>query len=107
MAEDLKKVFGEMKKKFRPGTIEETTTFYFSLGDDKGCKWTVTLSPKECKVVEGKVENADCVLKTSPELFVKLMTGVFKPGIGDFLSGKVKSNDPEKLRILAKAFAIP
>lgn len=106
MAEDLKKLFGDLKKNFKPGAVEETTTFYITLGDDKSLKWTLTLTPREYKVVEGKIENADCVLKTSPELFAKMMRGQFRPGVGDFLSGKVKSNDPEKLQLLEKAFGM-
>ncbi len=104
MAENLKAVFDEMKRRYKPGAVDKATSFYFSLGDEAGQKWTMTLTPKECKVVEGKIENADCVLKTSAELFVKMMTGKFRPGVGDFLSGKVKSNDPEMLKLLESAF---
>ena len=107
MSEDLKKVFAEMKKRFKPGAVAEKTTFYFSLGDDKSQKWNLTLGPKECVAAEGKIDNADCVLKTSEEVFVRMMTGKFRPGVGDFLSGKVKSNDPEKLQLLETAFGPP
>ncbi|MBI2900502.1 MAG: hypothetical protein HYY17_09970 [Planctomycetes bacterium] len=105
MAEDLKKLFGDLKKKFQPGVVGQTTTFYLSLGDEKSQKWTVTLGPDDCSAVEGKVENADVVLKTSADLFVRMTKGEYRPGVGDFLSGKVKSNDPEKLELLEKAFA--
>jgi hypothetical protein len=36
-----------------------------------------------------------------------MVNGKFRPGPIDFVMGKVKSNDPEKLRQLTKAFVFP
>lgn len=104
MSDELRATFQDLQKRFKPGAVAKDTTFYFSLGDEE--KWTLTLTPKEFKVVQGKVENADCVLKTSADLFIKMMKGAYRPGIGDFLSGKVKSNDPEMLKVLEEAFGL-
>ncbi len=104
MAEDLKGIFDEMKKRYKAGSVAERTTFYFSLGDGPGQKWSMTMLPEACEVVEGKTDNADCVMKTSADLFVKIVTGKHSPGVGDFMMGRIKSNDPDKLRLLAKAF---
>ena len=44
--------------------------FYFSLDD---VRKTVLLSRESCEVQDGKtVERADCVCKTSNELFIKI-----------------------------------
>jgi long-chain acyl-CoA synthetase len=96
----------DLKARFRPGTIKKATTYYLSLGEGNGQKWTVKLSPTACEVVAGKTENADCVLKTSGDLFMKLVGGTWKPGAVDFLSGKIKTNDLDLLRNLQTAFGI-
>ncbi|RMG08992.1 MAG: hypothetical protein D6731_20730 [Planctomycetota bacterium] len=80
-------------------------TFYFSLGEGPGQKWTVRLTPTECSAEQGKAENADCFLKTSEERFLKLLAGKWTPGVMDFMSGKIKSNDPTKLKLLKDCFA--
>jgi long-chain acyl-CoA synthetase len=104
MSDAVKTVFEEMKKRFKPNAVDKKTTFYFSLGENAGEKWTLTLSPTECEIVEGKAENADVFLKTSADLFVKIMTGKHKPGMSDFMMGRIKSNDPMKLKLLEQAF---
>lgn len=95
-----------LKARFRTGTVPKATTYYLSLGEGSGQKWTVKLSPTACEVVEGKVENADCVLKMPSDLFVKLVDGTWKPGAVDFISGRIKTNDIELLRNLQAAFGI-
>ena len=56
------------------------------------------------KVEKGKtVEEADCVLKTSPEMFIKMWDG-YKPSMMDFMGGKIKSNNPTLLQDFAGAF---
>jgi putative sterol carrier protein len=105
--EPVKAVFDEMKKRFRPKSVDKKTTFYFSLGDGQGEKWTVVIEPDTCQINEGKADNADVFLKCSADMFVKMMTGKLKPGMTDFMTGKIKSNDPMKLKLLEKAFGPP
>ena len=106
-AEHLIKIFNGLHERFKVNQIQEDTTFYFSLGEESGEKWTVTVGPERCEVKEGKqMEQADCFLKTSADLFIKMMEGTYQPGITDFMSGKVKSNDPMKLKLLLKVFWI-
>lgn len=107
MSEAVKAVFEEMKKRFRPNAVDKKTTFYFSLGEGPGLKWAMTVTPTTCEIAEGKVDNADLFLKTSADMFVKIMTGTHKPGMADFMTGKIKSNDPMKLALLQKVFGPP
>ena len=79
-------------------------SIYFSLGEEDGQKWTVRLTPEACEVTPGKQDGADVVLKTSEELFLKLLAGEWKPGLMDFMSGKIKSNDPTRLVVLVECF---
>jgi putative sterol carrier protein len=104
--EELRAIFAEMPKRFKKGAIEKKVSFYFSLGEGPGEKWTVVVGPDACDVKEGKhVESADCVLKTSGDFFLKMVRDGYTPGFLDFTRGKVKSNDPMLLQELKKAFA--
>jgi long-chain acyl-CoA synthetase len=104
MPSQLEKTLQELKARFRPASVQKKTTYYLSLGEGPGEKWTVTLTPDACEVTPGKTENADCVLKTSADLFLKLVAGTWKPGMGDFFTGKIKTNDVDLLQKLQKAF---
>jgi long-chain acyl-CoA synthetase len=103
---DLQKTLTDLQARFRPGAVAKKTTYYLSLGEAEGQKWTVTLTPDACEVTPGKTENADCVLKTSADLFGKLVAGTWKPGMGDFFTGKIKTNDVDLLQKLQKAFGL-
>lgn len=98
---DIDKLFADMKAKFVKGKVDEPVVFYFSLGDEK---WTLTVEPDDLHIQQGKVDNADCFLKTDKALFLKMINGEWTPGVMDFMSGKVKSNDPFKLKILQDVF---
>lgn len=101
---NLETIFEEMKSRFQKGKVEEPIVFYFSLGDGDDGKWTVIIEPDECTIRPGKTDDADCFLKTSKQLFVDMVTGKYTPGMMDFMSGKVKSNDPFKLQVLKDVF---
>lgn len=107
MSDAVKAVFDEMKKRFRPKSVDKKTTIYFSLGEGDGDKWTLVIEPESCQISQGKAENADVFLKCSGDLFVKMMTGKHKPGMTDFMTGRIKSNDPMKLKLLEKVFGPP
>src|SRR5205814_1611402 len=100
---DLSATLAALKGRFRPGAVTRKTTYYLSLGETSGEKWTVTLSPTACEVAPGKIANADCVLKMSAALFVALVEGRFKPGAMDLLSGKIKTNDVDLLQRLQQS----
>jgi long-chain acyl-CoA synthetase len=104
MNQDLQSTIQALKARFQPGAVDKRTTYYLSLGDGEGEKWTVTLTPTGCEVAPGKTGNADCVLKTSADLFVKLVNGAYKPGLTDFMTGKIKTSDITLLQRLQKAF---
>jgi hypothetical protein len=104
MNDQLPDTMASLQGRFRPGAVERDTTYYLSLGDGPGEKWTITVRPASCAVSEGKIASADCVLKMPAALFVELVAGRFKPGATDLLSGKIKTNDLDLLRRLQQAF---
>ncbi len=102
----LVRLFDELEKRFQPGAIDAPVSFYFTLGTEPEAKWTVRVSPDDCTVVIGKPEggSADCVLKTSAEIFTRIVREGFQPGVPEFMSGAIKSNDVTLLETFQKAF---
>lgn len=98
----IESIFQELPSQFTSDSLSGPMSFYFSMGETKK---TVQLSADGCQVSDGKaVDNADCVCKTSEEFFLKIWQEGYRPGMKDFLSGTIKSNDPNKLQIFLKCF---
>jgi hypothetical protein len=99
---NIAQIFEAMPARYRAGSASKASVFYFSVGDHK---YTVKLGPDGCVVESGKtVDNADVVLKTTPELFEKMVIKGKLPGALDIARGKVKTNDPAALRRLRDYF---
>ena len=98
----IETIFASLPDSFLPGAVNKPLVFYFSLGD---VKKTVHLGEKSCKVDSGRtVDNADCVCKTDETFFISIWNDGYRPAMGDFLSGKIKSNNPTALQLFLKAF---
>jgi long-chain acyl-CoA synthetase len=99
-------LFDELGKRFVPGAIKHPVSFYFTLGTEVEAKWTVRVSHEACNVVLGKPDGAaaDCVLKTSAEMFTRIVREGYQPGVPEFMSGTIKSNDVSLLETFQKAF---
>ena len=104
----LVSLFAYLEKKFDGGAVDKPVSFYFTLGDGENAKWTVRVSKDKCEVKAGKPEGgtADCVLKTSPEIFTKIVKDAFTPGPAEFISGAIKSNDIALLMTFQKVFQL-
>jgi putative sterol carrier protein len=103
---DLESTLNAFKQRFKPGAVDKTVTYYLSLGDAANEKWTVVLTPTAAELKPGKPDNADCVLKTSADLLQQLVAGTWKPGVMDFMKGKIKTSDIDRLQLLQKAFGL-
>jgi long-chain acyl-CoA synthetase len=102
--DSLGAVLAELKARFVPGSVDAPLSFYFSLGAER---WTVVLGPDGCQVSPGKaVDNADCVLKTAPSMFRRIICEAYTPEPGEFVSGVVKTNNIAHLFTLQKAFQL-
>ena len=103
--EGLEPVFRELEQRFKAGSIEQPISFYFSLGDTE--RWTVKVSGSHCEVVPGKVSSpADCVLKTTPDMFTRIVREKYTPSPAEFMSGTVKSNNIQLLFTFQKVFQL-
>ncbi|MDD2735102.1 MAG: hypothetical protein PHF56_14255 [Desulfuromonadaceae bacterium] len=95
-------IFTAMQEQYQKGVFTIPTTFYFSVDD---IKKTVTLDAESCTVENGKtVAEADCICKTSWEMFSRIWNDGYRPGIMDFMGGAIKSNAPQLLQQLLVAF---
>lgn len=98
----IEELFAGLPHLYRKGAFTLQTSFYFSIDE---VKMTLTLDADTCSAEEGKrVENADCVCKTSEEFFLKIWNEGYRPGMKDFLSGAIKSNAPQLLQQFMQAF---
>jgi long-chain acyl-CoA synthetase len=104
----LVSLFQELEGKFLPGAVDKPVSFYFTLGQGELSKWTLLIDAARCEVKIGKPDGgvADCVLKTSPEIFTRIVREAYVPGVAEFLSGAVKSNDVGLLQTFQKAFQL-
>ena len=92
----------DLQASYQKGVFCIPTVFYFSVDETKK---TVTLTDEGCTVQDGKtVEEADCVCKTSAEMFERIWNEGYRPGIMDFMGGKIKSNAPQLLQQFLQAF---
>jgi long-chain acyl-CoA synthetase len=104
----LIELFAELETKFRAGEAPRPLSYYVSLGNDELAKWTVRVDAARCDVRPGKPEGgeADCVLKTSPEIFAKIVRESYVPSPADFMSGVFKSNDVALLMTFQRVFQL-
>lgn len=90
---EIQQIFDTMPSRYKPGILENTLHYYFSIG---GNKWTVTLTPETCSVASGKtIENADCVVKADPKVFADLVIRGRQPGPLAIARGKFKTSSLE------------
>ncbi len=98
----VEEVFASLGNCFQANKVAQQQVYYFSVDE---VKKTVTLSPEKIVVENGKtVDEADCVCKTSSAFFLKIWQEGYRPGMADFLSGKIKSNNPSALQEFLHAF---
>ncbi|MEP7124982.1 MAG: lysophospholipid acyltransferase family protein, partial [Byssovorax sp.] len=99
-------LFRDLEARFVAGSAPKPITFYFTLGAETEAKWTLKIGPDGAAARIGKPEGsqADCVLKTSPEIFTKIVREAYTPSPMEFMTGAIKSNDISLLQTFQKAF---
>ena len=104
----LVRLFRDLEKKFVPGRATSPITYYFTLGNGDDAKWTLFVDAASCRAQKGKPEGgvADCVLKTTPEIFTKIVREAYQPSPMEFMTGLIKSNDISLLQTFQKVFAL-
>ncbi|HVU03916.1 MAG TPA: AMP-binding protein [Polyangiaceae bacterium] len=103
--QSMEELFKELEHRFVAGSVTDPVSFYFALGKKE--RWTVNVSKDGCQVVAGKGSGqADCVLKTSPAMFTRIVKEAYTPTPGEFMSGTVKSNNIALLMTFQRVFQL-
>jgi long-chain acyl-CoA synthetase len=107
-ADGITAVFDELQGKFVPGAVHKPVTWYFSLGDGADGKWTVAADPHGVRIEPGRPPGgqADCVLKTDPKTFERIVRERYVPSFAEFADGRVKTNAPDLLRTFQTVFGL-
>jgi long-chain acyl-CoA synthetase len=103
----LADLFAELRERFLPDAVTEAASWYFSLGGEAG-RWTVSVEPGACTIVRGKPQGgaADCVIKTSADLWTRMVRDGYVPEISEFVTGVIKTSDLNKLQAFAQCFRL-
>lgn len=98
----IEEIIAALPEEYIKGSFPQKTTFYFSVDETKK---TVTLDENGCTVHDGKLgDDSDCMCKTTTDLFNRIWNEGYRPGVMDFMSGKIKSNAPMLLQQFLSAF---
>jgi len=95
----ITELFETLKGRFVQHQVDTRVAFYFSLGNEEHHKWSIVVDPKHCFYHAGKPVggSADCVVKTTPDVFRKMVKEAYVPSFDEFMSGKIKTSDPALL----------
>lgn len=98
----VEEIFQMMPARYKVGAADKDMSFYFSIGDHKA---TLFVTPDAARLEPGKaIDNADCVLKTTPKIFEDIVTRGKTPGMMDIARGRFKTNNPDALMKLKEWF---
>ena len=101
---EVRGIFEQMSANYVTGKIDKSLTYYFSVGDEK---WTVICTPDSCDAKPGKLtDNADCVVKVDPKLFVDMVKHGKRPGTMDLMRGRLKTSDVSLLQKMTLFFGV-
>jgi hypothetical protein len=100
--ENFKKIFSEVENEFKKNYFKEKKIFYFNI---EGIEKTVSIDSKRFIVEDGKiVENPDCSCEIKKEILEKIWYDNYKGSFIDFVSGKIRANNPYLLKEFMRAF---
>ena len=104
-AEKVEKAVKSLPERFDVARFEKPVTWYFSLGSKEGPRWTVSVQGDGVQVQPGRPAGAaDCVVKTSEDVFTRLVEDAYVPDPAEFMSGAIKTNDIPLLIEFSRVF---
>jgi long-chain acyl-CoA synthetase len=98
--------FESLAARFDTERIEKPLSWYFSLGGKTGPRWTVIVDKEGCQVLSGRPPGgaADCVVKTSAEMMIRIIAKAYTPEPAEFFSGAIKTNEIPLLIEFSRVF---
>ncbi len=95
----MERMFQLMAEKFN--NTDLNAVYYLSVDDT--IKKTIVAKDGKLNIVDGKPENADCVVKITEKLLKKVWEENYSPGLMDIATGALKTNNPDLLGKLFKS----
>jgi long-chain acyl-CoA synthetase len=90
----VERIMAGLPPRFQRDAFSEARTWYFTLGGSDGPRYTLQVSADGAQVHKGKPANgADCVVKTSVEMFRKICEEAYAPDPSEFISGAIKVSE--------------
>jgi long-chain acyl-CoA synthetase len=105
-ADLLEELFASLPPRLLTEQVQATLHYYFSLGDDEGAKWSMRVTPDGATYQRGKSAQVDCVVKTNPDMFRKMVTQSYVPSMDEFMSGQIKTSSAELLLTFQQVFGL-
>lgn len=99
---EIETIFKGLCARFNKANVKAERSYHFSLGEHE--QWTVSIRRDGCEVRRGRNDQADVFLEGPAELFLDVWNGRHRLGPMDFLTGRVKSNQPLALKEFVAAF---
>jgi len=92
--------------KVNPSALEGLeTVFHFDIDGDQGGQYTISVADGKIKVEDGLVSDPRCVVRSSADNFINLITGELNPMLA-VLTGKVKISNQGEMMKYAKIFGL-
>lgn len=90
----VERIMAGLPPRFQRDAFSEDRTWYFTLGGSDGPRYTLQVTAEGAQVHKGKPANgADCVVKTSVEMFRKICEEAYAPDPSEFISGAIKVSE--------------
>jgi long-chain acyl-CoA synthetase len=104
----LERAFVSLPSRAKPEEITDRKSWYFSLGETDELKWTVSAADGAVQVTRGKPAGgkADCVVKTSPDMMLKIIEQAYTPEVNEFVTGVIKTSDLDLLVKFSQSFRL-
>jgi hypothetical protein len=99
---EIESIFKGLCRRFNRDNVRADRTYHFELSEDES--WTVRITRESCEVKRGGADGADVYFRGPATLFLDVWNGRHELTAKDFLTGKVRSNNPLSLRDFVAAF---
>jgi len=99
------RVLHGLPPRFQSGAYSQDLVYYITLTGGEGPRYTLEVTKSGATVRKGKPEgSADCVIKTSIELFRRICEEAYVPDPSEFISGTIKVSEIPLLIELSTLF---
>ncbi len=100
-----KELLKSLEENFDGSKVDANTLFHFVLEGDSGGDFTVEIEDGACKVSEGLTGDAKCVVKSTDQTFIDVLTKKVNPTMA-VMSGKLKISNIGEMMKFAKPFGL-